>query len=68
MKNSPRSALIIGGTGFIGVNVCKRLVKKNLKVFSISTKLPEKKKIINGVTYLEFSYCLYSTCGMESSE
>lgn len=52
MKNSPRSALIIGGTGFIGVNVCKRLVKKNLKVFSISTKLPEKKKIINGVTYL----------------
>tara|TARA_E500000178_G_scaffold308406_1_gene322054 strand:+ start:2893 stop:3837 length:945 start_codon:yes stop_codon:yes gene_type:complete len=52
LKNLPRSALIIGGTGFIGINVCKRLVKKNLKVFSISTKLPEKKKKIKGVTYL----------------
>lgn len=51
MKNSPRSALIIGGTGFIGVNVRKRLVKTNLKVLSISTKLSEKKKI-NGATYL----------------
>lgn len=51
-KNLSKTILIIGGTGFIGINVSKRLVKKNLKVFSISTKLPIKREKINGVTYL----------------
>lgn len=51
-KSNLKSILIIGGTGFIGLNVAKKLAKKNIKVFSISTKLPPKKKKIKKVKYL----------------
>ena len=47
-----KKILIIGGTGFIGFHLAKRLVKKNYSVTSISTKLPSENKKLSKVDYL----------------
>lgn len=52
MKKKNKLILIIGGTGFIGFNIIKRLIKKNFTIESISTKLPNREKRIKGVKYL----------------
>ena len=48
MKNK---ILIVGGTGFIGYHLSKRLKKKNY-VYSISRNSPKKKRKIKGVKYI----------------
>ena len=48
MKNKN---MIIGGTGFIGYNLSKRLKKKNYD-YSITKKSPKKKRKIKGVKYI----------------
>ena len=48
-----KSILIVGGTGFIGTNLLKKIKKNNLKIFCISTKLPISKKKIKSVTYIK---------------
>ena len=43
-----KTIIVFGGTGFIGYHVCKRAVKKNFYVFSVSKnhqKLKEKLKV-----------------------
>ena len=44
--------LVIGGTGFIGFNLIKKLSKLNFIATSISTSKPTKLKKIKGVKYL----------------
>jgi len=44
--------LIIGGTGFIGYHALKKLQKLNFELFSISTKIPRKKRRIKKVKYI----------------
>ena len=39
-----KKILIIGGTGFIGSNLVKKLISYDYDLFSISTNLPSKKK------------------------
>ena len=46
-----KKILIVGGTGFIGFNLAKKLVKHNI-VVSISTKKPTKDRSIKGVKYI----------------
>ena len=52
MKKKNKLILIIGGTGFIGFNLIKKLIKKNFKIESISTRLPNSEKRVKGVKYL----------------
>jgi len=47
-----KSILIVGGTGFIGHNLLKKLSKSNYTLSSISTKKPINKKKIKGVNYI----------------
>lgn len=47
-----KKILVIGGTGFIGFNVCKRALKMNLIVHSISKKKPKKRLQVRKVKYL----------------
>jgi len=42
----------VGGTGFIGYHLSKKLLKKKWLVTSISTKKPPKKRLIKKVKYL----------------
>lgn len=48
-----KKILIIGGTGFIGSNLVKKLVLYDYDLFSISTNLPSKKKKIKKVRYIK---------------
>jgi nucleoside-diphosphate-sugar epimerase len=49
-----KKILVIGGTGFIGQHICKKLSKKNsFKVYSLSLNGPRLKKKIKGVLYLK---------------
>lgn len=48
------NALVIGGNGFIGTNLCKELVDKGYKVYSFDLNKPEN--VIEGVTYLEGNF------------
>ena len=41
--NKNNNILIVGGTGFIGYHLSKKLLKKGWEVTSISTKKPNKK-------------------------
>ena len=44
--------LVIGGTGFIGYHLSKRLINRGWKVTSISTKPPKKIRYVPKVNYL----------------
>ena len=50
LKNKTK-ILIVGGTGFIGYHLAKKLIKKNFNIFSISTKFPKKNRRVIGVKY-----------------
>ena len=47
-----KKILVVGGTGFIGFHLIKKLKIKKFIVDSISTKQPPKKRTINGVKYI----------------
>ena len=47
-----KKILVVGGTGFIGFHLIKKLKNKKFIVDSISTKQPLKKRTINGVKYI----------------
>ena len=55
LKNS--SILVIGGTGFIGINLVKGLLKLGSKVTCISLKKKKKKLIYKNLNYI---YCDYT--------
>ena len=46
--------LITGGTGFIGYHLAKKCIDLNWSVDSISTKLPQKKRLLKKVKYFTF--------------
>ena len=53
MKSKNKKILVVGGTGFIGYHLIKRLIKINkYRISSISTKNPRKLRKINNVKYL----------------
>lgn len=52
MKTKKNTILIIGGTGFIGYNLAKKCIKKNLSVFSLSTSKPKKIRKLKKAKYL----------------
>ncbi len=46
-------ALVTGGVGFVGTNLCERLLKDNHEVWSIDNySTGDRKNEIKGVTYL----------------
>ncbi len=47
-----KSALIIGGTGFLGFHLSKFLKKKKIKIYSLSRRSPKKMRFIRGIKYL----------------
>lgn len=47
-----KKILVTGGTGFIGYNLLKKLLKFNYELYSLSTKIPEREKKLKGVNYL----------------
>ena len=47
-----KKILIAGGTGFLGYHLCKKAVKKNLIVHSLSKKKPTKKRKVKKVKYI----------------
>lgn len=47
-----KKILVVGGTGFIGYHLIKKLKKKKFKIHSISTRKPNKIKTIKGVKYI----------------
>ena len=49
MKNK---ILVVGGTGFIGVNLLKKLRLLKFKCSSLSTSNPKKNKKVVGVNYI----------------
>ena len=46
-----KKLLIVGGTGFLGTNLIKKILKLNYKITSISRKIPKPKDKIGGVKY-----------------
>ena len=53
MKSKNKKILVVGGTGFIGYHLIKRLTKINkYDISSISTKNHRKLRKINNVRYL----------------
>ena len=49
--NSQNNILIVGGTGFIGYHLAKKVLKKGWNVTSISSKPPKKIRYLSGVNY-----------------
>ena len=48
-----KNILVVGGSGFIGYNLVKKLkYKKKYRIFSISSKKKDKHRIIKGVNYI----------------
>ena len=45
--------LIIGGTGFIGFNLLKKLKNLRFSITSISLSYPKKNNLISGVNYIK---------------
>ena len=52
MKKKSKSILVVGGTGFIGYNLIKSCLKKNLKVTCVSSKKPQFKKLFPKVYFI----------------
>lgn len=50
-KKIKKTVLIVGGTGFLGHHVSKKLIKSNYNVISISLRKPKKTKRIKKVKY-----------------
>ena len=48
---SKKKILIVGGTGFLGMNFINKISRMNYEVTSISRKIPKKKDKIKGVKY-----------------
>ena len=46
--------LVVGGTGFIGYHLLKKLPKKKYSLYSLSKKKPKKKNCLKNIKYL---YC-----------
>lgn len=46
-----KKILIVGGTGFLGFNLAKKLIKDNV-ITSISTRNPRKDRSVKGVKYI----------------
>ena len=44
--------LVVGGTGFIGYHLIKKVVKKNWDITSLSLNKPKKNRKIKGATYI----------------
>jgi nucleoside-diphosphate-sugar epimerase len=42
----------VGGTGFLGHHICKKLIIQKYKVFSLSSKRPNKNRLVKGVKYI----------------
>ena len=51
-KINKKKILVIGGTGFIGHNLVKKSVEKNLEVTSLSLGSNTKNKKISGARYI----------------
>lgn len=51
-KKIKKTVLIVGGTGFLGHHISKKLIKSNYKVISISLRKPKKIKRVKRVKYL----------------
>ena len=49
-----KKILIVGGTGFIGFNLIKKLNKRKFEIFSLSRNKP---KIDKKVSYVKYIYC-----------
>ncbi len=41
---SKKKILIVGGTGFLGMNFINSILRMNYEITSISRKIPKKKK------------------------
>ena len=52
MKTNNKNVLVVGGTGFIGYHICKKLIFQKYKVLSLSSKKPDKNRIVKGVKYI----------------
>ena len=48
---SKKKILIVGGTGFLGMNFINKISRMNYEITSISRKIPKKKDKIKGVKY-----------------
>ena len=47
-----KKVLIVGGTGFLGFNLAKKLVKKNFDIHSLSSNPPVPSRKIKKVNYI----------------
>ena len=52
MNFKDKTILVVGGTGFIGYFLIKKLLKLKGKVFSLSISKPKKFRKLNKVNYL----------------
>ena len=53
MKRKKENVLVVGGTGFIGYNFIKKIIKKKkFKIFSISTNFPSNHNRVKNVKYI----------------
>lgn len=52
MKTNNKNVLVVGGTGFTGYHICKKLIFQKYKVLSLSSKKPDKNRIVKGVKYI----------------
>ena len=43
--NNTKRVLVTGGAGFVGMNICQKLLSKGWKVILCDLKLPEEKYI-----------------------
>lgn len=51
-KKIKKTVLVIGGTGFLGHHISKKLIKLNYKVISVSLNKPKKLRRVKKVKYL----------------
>ena len=52
------SALVIGGTGFIGAHLARKMVDENWDVTSWSTSPPQSFRLVKKVKYHQLDYTL----------
>ena len=55
-----KKIIVIGGTGFIGFNLIKKIPKKNFEITSVSRKLPSKGERIKKVRYIKCDISKYN--------